>query len=168
VVARALDDLVPSDEAGDLIATLPYHRAVVERRAPGTSVETICLAPAPQCERALRELPPDSLVLVLAHAPAVVPFARAVVHGLRGDELTLLSLERRDRRRWAGAARAAALVLADVLTCPEVEAAGLTNAVPLRLARLGGGRRRFHPSGEVRGSNDSAARARWTPRWRSW
>ncbi|MCL4819802.1 MAG: hypothetical protein KJ067_11695 [Vicinamibacteria bacterium] len=57
-----------------------------------------------------------------------------MVHGLRGDELTLLSLERRDRRRWAGAARAAALVLADVLTWPEVEAAGLTNAVPLRLA----------------------------------
>jgi DNA-binding transcriptional regulator YhcF (GntR family) len=134
VVARALDDLVPSDEAGDLIATLPYHRAVVERRAPGTSVETIYLAPAPECERALRELPPDSLVLVLAHAPAVVPFARAVVHGLRGDELTLLSLERRERRRWAGAAHAAALVLADVLTFPEVEAAGLTNAVPLRLA----------------------------------
>lgn len=133
VVARTLDDLAPSGEGGDLIATLPYHRAVVERRAPDTPVETIHLAPAPQCERALRELPADSLVLVLAHAPAVDPFARAVVHALRGDELTLLSLERRDRRRWAGAAHAAALVLADVLTCPEVGAAGLTNAVPLRL-----------------------------------
>jgi DNA-binding transcriptional regulator YhcF (GntR family) len=133
VVARTLDDLDPSTSCDDLIATLPYHRAVVERRAAGTQVETLHLAAAPTCERALRALPDDSLVLVLTHAHAVVPFARAFVHGLRGDELTLLSLERRERQRWAGAAHAAALVLADVLTLPEVRAEGLTNAVELRL-----------------------------------
>lgn len=133
VVARTLDDLDPSTSGDDLIATFPYHRAAVERRAPGSQVETIHIAAAAACERALRELSADSLILVLTHAHAVVPFARAFVHGLRGDELTLLSLERRERERWAGAAHAAALVLADVLTYSEVHAAGLTNVVELRL-----------------------------------
>jgi DNA-binding transcriptional regulator YhcF (GntR family) len=136
VVAQALETLSAHEDSGAegaIFLTPPYHAAAVRRQHASARVETLHIQPSPRYRAVIAALPPDSLVLVVAHAAAVLPFARAVVHGVRGEDVTLLTHERGERERWAGAAHAAALVLADTLTFQEACAAGLTNAIELRL-----------------------------------
>lgn len=134
VVGRALADLHPGSVGeDDLLVTPGYHIAAIRGRRVRARIEPIHVVAAPACREALRALPAHSLVLVITHAPAVLPFARAIVHGLRGEDVTLLTHERSEQHRWAGAAHAATLVLADALSCPEARAAGLTNVLEFRL-----------------------------------
>jgi GntR family transcriptional regulator len=121
VEAHAVEAL-PSAEAlmDRLLVTLPYHVGLLARLRPGLAVEAVRLAMPEACGRAVRALEADSLVLAVSHAEAVFPFAEAVVHGLRGEELTLVTCVRSDAARWRTVAPNAALVLADALSIAAV------------------------------------------------
>lgn len=121
ISAHALDALPPTAAlASAVLVTLPYHVGLLARQRPGVPVEAVRLALSEPCRQAVTALPGDSLVVAVSHAAAVFPFAQAVVHGLRGEELTLETHVRTDRDRWLPAARNAGLVLADALSLAAV------------------------------------------------
>lgn len=134
VEAHALDALPAGEVLADrLLVTLPYHVGLLARLRPGLPVESVRLSVPEACGRAVAALPADSLVLAVSHAEAVFPFAQAVVHGLRGEELTLVTCVRGDVARWQTVAPNAALVLADALSIAAVRAVRPRGCLEFRL-----------------------------------
>jgi hypothetical protein len=109
--------------SGALAVVLPYHEARVSAIAPSVALEVVHLELAVADRDAIHALPAGSIVLVVSHAPTVLPFASIFLRSLRGDdihvEVRLLSAT----REWRRLAAAADLVLADVLAAKAVRAA---------------------------------------------
>jgi GntR family transcriptional regulator len=119
------DDLArdPGLLSGALTVVLPYHEAKVAQIAPGAALEIVHLEVSAPDRDAILALPAGSIVLVVSHAPTVLPFATVFLRSLRGDdihvEVRLLSAS----REWRRLVAAADHVLTDVLATAAVRAA---------------------------------------------
>jgi len=124
--SATLEDLArdPGLLSGALGVVLPYHEATVARMAPGAALEVVHLEfPAPDRD-AINALPAGSIVLVVAHASTVLPFASVFLRSLRGDEIHVEVRLRSQTREWRRLVAAADCVLVDVLSAGTVGGAG--------------------------------------------
>jgi GntR family transcriptional regulator len=154
----------PSRLAGAVAVTLPYHAASVSRIAPTAPVEVIHIEFSRVDRQAVSSLPSGSAVLVVSHAPTVLPFASVLLKTLRGDELLVEARLLRPSREWKRLLGVADLVLADALAVDEVRRARPKRLREFRvlggpaLARLGEALSAVMPSGDGAGEPSRASR----------
>ena len=118
-----LEDLAgdPGLLSGALCLTLPYHAESVRRLVPGAAVEVITLQVSEQDREAILGLPPDSVALVVSHAPTVIPIASVLLKTLRGAEVLVEARLLSDGPGWRRLVRGADVVFADALSVPAVQ-----------------------------------------------
>jgi GntR family transcriptional regulator len=136
--ACSLDDLArdPGLAAGALTVVLPYHLEAVRRAAPGAAVEVVTLEVAVADREAIEAVPPGSIVLVVSHAPTVLPFASVFLRSLRGDEVIAEARLLSEPREWKRLIKAADLVLADALSVAVVRRAAPRRVREVRVVPL--------------------------------
>jgi DNA-binding transcriptional regulator YhcF (GntR family) len=125
VTPCALEDLArePARAAGAMTVVLPYHLEAVRRAAPGAAVEVVTLEVGAADREAIQALPAGSIVLVVSHAPTVLPFASVFLRSLRGDEMLAETRLLSAPREWKRLVKAADLVIADALSVDAVRKA---------------------------------------------
>jgi DNA-binding transcriptional regulator YhcF (GntR family) len=121
----------PGLAAGALLLALPYHAAKVMRVAPGAPVETVLVEGRHDDQQLVLALPTGATVVVVSGSPLVLKFARAIISGLRGDELLVEGRLLSRRVEWRRLLPAADLVFADALAAHVVR-----EARPRRLREL--------------------------------
>ena len=133
VTPCALDDLTrePARAAGAMTVVLPYHLEAVRAAAPGVAVQVVTLEVPEAVRKALEDVPAGSIVLVVSHAPTVLPFASVFLRSLRGDEVLAETRLLSAPREWKRLIKAADLVLADALSVEAVR-----KAAPRRLREV--------------------------------
>jgi len=109
--------------SGALAVALPYHEATLSRIAPGAALEIIHLEVSAPDREAIGALPAGSIVLVVSHAPPVLPFASVFLRSLRGDEIHVETRNLAATREWRRLVAAADMVLVDVMAAERVRAA---------------------------------------------
>ena len=114
-----------------MTVVLPYHLEAVRRVAPGAAVEVVTLEVPAAVRQALEAVPAGSIVLVVSHAPTVLPFASVYLRSLRGDEVLAETRLLSAPREWKRLIKAADLVLADALSLEAVR-----KAAPRRLREV--------------------------------
>jgi GntR family transcriptional regulator len=124
--ALTLEDVArdPALVKGTLVLVLPYYVEQLRQMAPFASVEEVTLEVNEADRRAMATLAPGSIVLVVSHAPPVLPFASVFLRSLRGDEVLVEARALSATREWRRLAPAADLVFADALSAQQVRAAG--------------------------------------------
>jgi DNA-binding transcriptional regulator YhcF (GntR family) len=106
--------------AGSLVLTLPHHRETIARRAPGAAIEVVNVAISPKDREAILAVPQGAVVLVVSHAPSVLPVASVFLRSLRGDEVLAETHLVTATRAWRRLLPAADLVFADAISVKEV------------------------------------------------
>ena len=131
--ACTLEDLArdPARATGAMIVVLPYHLEAVRHAVPGAAVEVVTLQVAAADRKAMETVPAGSIVLVVSHAPTVLPFASVFLRSLRGDEVIAEARLLSAPREWKRLIKAADLVLADALSMEAVR-----RAAPRRLQEV--------------------------------
>jgi GntR family transcriptional regulator len=121
----SLEDLAkePGLLSGALALTLPYHAAAVAREAPGAAIEVIHLGLSAKDRAAVLAVPLGAAVLVISHAPTVLPFASTLVRSLRGDEVLVETELAKNAKEWRRLLPAADLVFTDGLSVEVVQKA---------------------------------------------
>jgi hypothetical protein len=114
-----------------MTVVLPYHLEAVRRVAPGAAVAVVTLEVPAAVRQALEAVPAGSIVLVVSHAPTVLPFASVYLRSLRGDEVLAETRLLSATREWKRLIKAADLVLADALSLEAVR-----KAAPRRLREV--------------------------------
>lgn len=124
--ACSLDALArdPARAEGALIAVLPYHRAAMRLAVPGAAAAVVTLQVAADDRRAIEAAPAGSIVLVVSHAPEVLPFASVFLRSLRGEDVIVEARLLSAPLEWKRLVKAADLVLADALSAEQVRKAG--------------------------------------------
>ena len=110
----------PARAAGAMTVVLPYHLDAVRRVAPGAAVAVVTLELAAADRQALEAIPAGSIVLLVSHAPTVLPFASVFLRSLRGDEVLVETRLLSAPQEWKRLIKAADLVLADALSIAAV------------------------------------------------
>jgi hypothetical protein len=123
----------PAQLTGALALVLPFHEQTVRQIVPGAALEVLNLAMHAEDREAVLKLPAGSIVLVVSHAPSMLPFASVFMKSLRGDDLLVEARLLSAAREWRRLVRAADLVLADMLSADTVRKAG---AKRLRVVRV--------------------------------
>jgi DNA-binding transcriptional regulator YhcF (GntR family) len=123
----------PHRLSGALVLVLPYHEEMVRRVAPAASLEILTLAVHPRDREAILAMPEGSIVLVVSHAPTLLPFASVFLRSLRGDEIVVEAHLLGDGRAWRRLVKAADLVLADALAVEAVRRAGARRLREIRV-----------------------------------
>ena len=118
---------------GGLALVVPYYLQALRQLAPGAGVEVLHLELSGEDRRALLALPAGSIVLAVASAPSLLPFAQVVFKGLRGDEILLETRLLSEAREWKRLVRAADLVIADAIASVEVRRASPKKLRELRM-----------------------------------
>jgi GntR family transcriptional regulator len=118
---------------GTLALVLPYYVERLRQLAPAAAVEEVTLEVGEADRKAIVSLADGGIVLVVSHAPAVLPFASVFVRSLRGDELFVDTRPLSAAPEWRRLAPAADLVLADVLSAPAVREAGARRVREVRI-----------------------------------
>lgn len=113
----------PGMLSGALTVVLPYHEAKVAQLSPGAALEIVHLEVAAPDREAFAALPAGSIVLVVSHAPTVLPFATVFLRSLRGDDIHVEARLLSASREWRRLVAAADYVLTDVLATKPVSAA---------------------------------------------
>jgi DNA-binding transcriptional regulator YhcF (GntR family) len=123
--AANFDELArdPGILSGALTVVLPYHEGRVAQIAPGAALEIVHLEVSAADRDAINALPSGSIVLVVSHAPIVLPFATVFLHSLRGDDIHVEARVLSASREWRRLATAADFVLTDVLSTRTVQSA---------------------------------------------
>jgi hypothetical protein len=124
--ALTLEDVArdPGLLKGTLVLVLPYYVEQIRQMAPSASVEEVTLEVSDADRKAMAMLAPGSIVLVVSHAPPVLPFASVFLRSLRGDEVLVETRPLSATREWRRLAPAADLVFADALSARPVREAG--------------------------------------------
>jgi GntR family transcriptional regulator len=124
--ALTLEDVArdPSLVKGTLVLVLPYYVEQLRQIAPSASVEEVTLEVNDADRKAIAALAPGSIVLVVSHAPPVLPFASVFLRSMRGDEVLVETRPLSATREWRRLAPAADLVFADALSSQSVREAG--------------------------------------------
>jgi DNA-binding transcriptional regulator YhcF (GntR family) len=133
VATCSLEDLKrdPGLLAGALALALPFYVQALRRIAPGAGLRVLHMQLSAEDRAVIQALPAGSIVLVVASAPALLPFAQVVFKGMRGDEILLEARLLKETREWKRLLRAADLVIADALA-----AAVVRRASPKRLREV--------------------------------
>lgn len=118
---------------GTLALVLPYHVERLRQLAPAAAVEEVTLEVGDAERKTIAALPEGSIVLVVSHAAAVLPFASVFIHSLRGDELFVDTRALSAAAEWRRLAPAADLVLADVVSAPALREAGARRVREVRV-----------------------------------
>ena len=113
----------PALLSGALALTLPYHVEAVARLNPAAAVEAVTLDVAEADREAVLKAPEGSIVLVVSHAPPVLPFASVLLKSLRGDEILVEARSLAASREWRRLIPAADLVFADAFSVDAVRRA---------------------------------------------
>jgi DNA-binding transcriptional regulator YhcF (GntR family) len=123
--AITLEDLSrdPTLLAGALALSLPYHVEAIRQLVPGGAQEVLNLEVAERDRELMLKLPPGSIVVVVSHAPTVLPFATVLLRSLRGDEIHVETRTLAQSREWRRLVPAADLVFADALSVAAVRRA---------------------------------------------
>jgi hypothetical protein len=131
----SLDDVAhePGRLSGALAVSLPYHRETLRRLLPGAALEVLTLGVGEHERKTLTALPQGTIVLVVSHAPTVLPFATVFLHSLRGDELLVEAQPLAEPARWRRLLSAADVVFADVLAAEPVRKARPRRLVEFRV-----------------------------------
>lgn len=105
----------PALLSGALVLTLPFHAGTVARLAPSSTVEVLHLEFSRKDQELVHSLPAGSTVLVVSHAPTILPFASVLLRALRGHEVLAEARLLARSKEWKRLLPAADLVLADAL-----------------------------------------------------
>lgn len=160
VSSCALSDLVgkPSLLAGAVGVTLPYHVDRVRKVVPDSPLQVITIEPSAQTRRAVLDLPPGAIVLIVSHAKAVLPFAAKLVTSLRGDEV-LIEAHPLGSRKWRRLVSAADAVFVDALSRQPLLEAAARRVQEFRLVTPSAADRLLQALGVVLPSSPPPARA---------
>ena len=109
--------------SGTLTLALPYHVERLRRLAPAAVIEALTLCVSEQDRETISGLPSGSVVLVVTHAPTVIPFASVFLKSLRGDAAVVEARLLSDSEGWLRLIPAADVVLADTLSAEVVRRA---------------------------------------------
>ena len=123
----------PALLSGALGLVFPYHADKVARLAPGAAREVIHVRLSREDREIVLGLPSGATVLLVSCSPLVLSFAKAVIGGLRGDELLVETRLVGRRVEWRRLVLAADLVVVDALAASEVRAARPRRLRELRL-----------------------------------
>jgi DNA-binding transcriptional regulator YhcF (GntR family) len=113
----------PSLLSGALTLALPYHVESLRRLAPAAAIAELTLRVSEQDRDTISALPSGSVVLVVSHAPTVIPFASVFLKSLRGDDVVVEARLLSDSEGWLRLIQAADVVLADTLSVDVVRRA---------------------------------------------
>jgi DNA-binding transcriptional regulator YhcF (GntR family) len=130
----SLDEVetTPSLLSGVLALALPYHLEAIARLSAAAVIEPLTLEIPDEARREVLSLPPGALLLLVSHAPTVLPFAEVLARSLIGDgrvETRLLA----DYEHWRPLVPLADFVVADVFSAPSVRSARPRRFRELRL-----------------------------------
>jgi DNA-binding transcriptional regulator YhcF (GntR family) len=133
VATCSLEDLKrdPGLLSGALALALPFYVQALRRMAPAAGLRVLHMQLSAEDRAVIQALPAGSIVLVVASAPALLPFAQVVFKGMRGDEILLEARLLKETREWKRLLRAADLVIVDALA-----AAAVRRASPKRLREV--------------------------------
>lgn len=122
VAGCTLDELEaqPALLSGALGLVFPYHADKVARLAPGAAQEVIHVRLSREDRATVLGLPAGATVLLVSRSPLVLSFAKAVMGGLRGDELLVETRLLGRRAEWRRLVKAADLVVGDVMAVNEI------------------------------------------------
>jgi len=109
--------------SGALALVLPYYEETLRSLVPGVALEVLTLQLSDKERRLIGALPPGTIVLVVSHSPAVLPFASVLLRSLRGDDLIVETHGLAQPKDWRRVVRAADLVLADALSVDAIRKA---------------------------------------------
>jgi len=125
VSSRSLEEVAaePGLLSGALTLALPYHVETLRRLAPAAAIEALTLCVSEQDRETISALPSGSVVLVVSHAPTVIPFASVFLKSLRGDDAVVEARLLSDSEGWLRLIPAADVVLADTLSAEVVRRA---------------------------------------------
>ncbi len=110
----------PALLSGALGLVFPYHADKVARLVPGAAREVIHVRLSREDREIVLGLPAGATVLLVSGSPLVLSFAKAVIGGLRGDELLVETRLIGRRAEWRRLVCAADLVVVDALAAAEV------------------------------------------------
>jgi len=110
----------PALLSGALALVFPYHADKVARLAPGAARKVVHVRFSREDRETVLGLPTGAMVLLVSRSPLVLSFAKAVIGGLRGDELLVETRLLGQRGEWRRLVRAADLVVGDVIALGEV------------------------------------------------
>jgi GntR family transcriptional regulator len=106
--------------SGALAVALPNHVESLRRQAPSAAVRALSLRVAEADRRAIVDVAPGSILLVVTRVPVIVPFASVFIRSLRGDEVFAEARLLSDSSEWRRLVKVADLVLADALSAEDV------------------------------------------------
>jgi hypothetical protein len=92
----------------------------VARAVPGAPIETVHVEVPPGDRELLRVLPAGATILVVSGSPILLQIARALVGGLRGDDVLVEARLLSRRAEWRRLLPAADVAFADALAAPVV------------------------------------------------
>jgi DNA-binding transcriptional regulator YhcF (GntR family) len=121
-----LDDIErdPALVSGAILLALPYHLERLRTLVPGTPVEVVNIEVPKADSGAVESLPQGALVLLMTHAPTIVPFATVIARSLRHEDAHVEVRTLAQARDWRRLVRAADAVFADCVCAPPVRKAG--------------------------------------------
>jgi DNA-binding transcriptional regulator YhcF (GntR family) len=106
---------------GRITLALHLHVSALLALEPRPFVVAVSLDSGSAHARQVAGLPAGSSVLVVSHSARVLPYARAYVEGMRGDEVLIRCHLLPERREWTRHAATADLVVADAVSFREVQ-----------------------------------------------
>jgi DNA-binding transcriptional regulator YhcF (GntR family) len=119
--------------SGALALSVPYHQEAVANLSAAACVEPLALEISEERKREALALPAGSTLLVVSHAPTVLPFADSYLKSLLGDAVVVQTRPVTATREWRALLPIADLVVADVLAIGAVRAARSYRLSELRL-----------------------------------
>ncbi len=133
----SLEDItaLPQRLRGAIAVTLPYHVEQVRQLAPTSVIEAVTLAMSDEDRQVIERLPGGSRVLVVSHAPTLLPFAANLLSSLRGNDLDVHTHLRAAGAAWRRLLPAADLVFADALAVQVVQRARPRRLREVRVVR---------------------------------
>ncbi len=135
VAARMLAEVQarPALLSGVVALALPYHVDPVARLSAAAAVAPLTIEIPEEARQAILGLSDGAVLLLVSHAPTVLPFAEVLLRALRGDTAVVQATALSAAAEWHRLAPFADLVLADVLSLDRVRALQPRRTRELRL-----------------------------------
>jgi GntR family transcriptional regulator len=119
--------------SGALVLALPYHVEALAALSAAATVEPISITVPQDALGEIRALPEGATVLVVSHAPSVLPFAEVYLKTIVGGVLRVSTRPLTASREWRQLLPIADLVVADVLALEPLRAVRPQRLLGLRL-----------------------------------
>lgn len=135
VASHALVDVErnPGLLSGALVLALPYHVEALAALSAAATVEPVSVTVPQDALAQIRALPEGASVLVVSHAPTILPFAEVYLKTIVGGVLRVSTRPLTATRDWRNLLPIADLVLADVVALEPLRAVRPQRLLGLRL-----------------------------------